>query len=66
LSEKSAEYFERTRADMFGMSLEKLEKEQGKEENWELVKGPAKETADLLRAHSGPFFLGKKGAYFLN
>jgi hypothetical protein len=64
LSDVSAEYFNRTREQMFGMPLEQFEKEKGVEENWEHVKGPAKEAGDLLRKHGGPFFLGERGLHF--
>jgi len=61
LNEPSAEYFYETRKKMLGKSLEQLEKEADVDECWEKVKGPVQEAGNLLRQHSGPFFLGETG-----
>ncbi|KAH7080389.1 glutathione S-transferas-like protein [Paraphoma chrysanthemicola] len=59
----SAEYFNRTRAERFGMTLPELERTKATEEGWEEAKAPAKEIGDWLREHEGPFFLGKTVSY---
>lgn len=61
LNKVSADYFELTREQKFGMPLTQVESELGGEKRWEEVKEPAKETADLLKKNGGPFFLGKTG-----
>ncbi|KAF2264480.1 glutathione S-transferas-like protein [Lojkania enalia] len=63
LSERSAEYFERTRKGWFNMPLSQFEKEQATEERWKEVEQPAKEIADLLKRQGGPMFLGKTISY---
>jgi glutathione S-transferase len=61
LPKPSADYFHETREKMFGGPLDQVEKEKAKEEDWEKVKAPAKETGDLLRKNGGPHFLGETG-----
>ena len=61
LREPSAEYFERTREERFGMPLAQFEKEQGGNKGWEGATPYLKETGDILRAEGGPFLLGKTG-----
>lgn len=61
LNKVSAEYFELTREERFGLPLTQLEAEKANEQCWEDVKAPAKEAADLLKKHGGPFFLGETG-----
>jgi hypothetical protein len=63
LTEKSAEYFHRTRKEMLGKSLEEVAKEQDVEKCWKEIEQPAKEVGDLLRKHDGPYFLGKTGEF---
>jgi hypothetical protein len=57
----SADYFNRTRKERFGMSLQEFEKTKTADECLEEAKQPAKETGDLLRKHGGPYFLGETG-----
>lgn len=61
LNERSAEYFERTRKESFGMPLAQVEAEMATEESWEKAKQPIKDIADLLKKNGGPYFLGKTG-----
>ncbi|KAH7114486.1 glutathione S-transferase-like protein [Dendryphion nanum] len=49
LTEPSKLYFERTRAEMSGLALDRWEAERGGEKCWNEVKKPAQETAELLR-----------------
>ena len=61
LNPPSAEYFERTRAERFGMTLSQLEKERGGESAWKAAEPKWKELGALLKAEGGPFFMGKTG-----
>jgi glutathione S-transferase len=61
LNKESAEYFELTREERFGMPLEQMEKEKGTEQSWVDIKEPAEEMAGLLKKNAGPFFLGETG-----
>ena len=61
LNERCVEYFERTRKEHLGKPLSQYEKEDGGEAAWEKAEPPAKEFAQLLKKHGGPFFLGKDG-----
>jgi len=61
LPERSAEYFQRTRHERFGMSLDQLERDHGSDERWEEAKAPAKVLGDILRASGGPFYMGSTG-----
>jgi len=64
LNEKSKYYFETTRAERFGMSLDELEKsEKGGENAWENAKPGFKELAELLCETEGPFFMGETVSY---
>ncbi|OHE91509.1 hypothetical protein CORC01_13205 [Colletotrichum orchidophilum] len=63
LGEKSAEYFHKTRAERFGMSLDELEKTKGGEEAWVNAKEPLEGLAALLNKTDGPYFLGDKVSY---
>ncbi|KAF2198653.1 hypothetical protein GQ43DRAFT_400414 [Delitschia confertaspora ATCC 74209] len=63
LPERSAEYFYRTRKEMFGMTLDEFEKVNGGEQSWEAAKEPSKELAGLLKESGGPFFLGETVSY---
>ena len=58
---RSREYFERTRKERFGMSLEQLEKEQGTDERWVEAQPTARALGDTLRQSGGPFFMGQSG-----
>jgi hypothetical protein len=64
LTPGSVEYFERTRAERYGMPLEQLEKERDTEERWAEAKPHATMLGDLLRESGGPFFMGKTGKPF--
>ncbi len=61
LNQRSADYFNETRAKKFGAPLHQIEKEKANEEGWEKAKAPAQEIGDLLRKHGGPYFLGDTG-----
>jgi hypothetical protein len=63
LSERSQEYYNRTRREMFGKPLAEVYEEalENAEDSWKQLQEPVKEVADLLRKHDGPFFLGKTG-----
>lgn len=63
--ERSQEYFYRTREAAFGKPLSEVHKEAlaNAEEGWKKAQEPLKETADLLKKHDGPFFLGESVSY---
>jgi glutathione S-transferase len=61
LNPVSAEYYELTREEQFGMPLTLFEQEKATEECWEQAKGPIKGMSDLLKKNGGPFFLGDTG-----
>lgn len=65
LLERSQEYFYRTREAAFGKPLSEVHKEAmaTAEEGWKKVQEPLKETAELLKKHKGPFFLGESVSY---
>lgn len=63
LSEVSAEYFQRTRKERLGKSLDEIEKEKGGEKAWKEAEGHITEVAELLKKHGGPFFLGNRGEH---
>lgn len=65
LSERSAEYFQRTRKDRFGMTLDELARsEKGGEAAWENAKPRIKEIITILHEHKdGPYVLGKTLSY---
>lgn len=60
LNERSQVYFYETREKAFGKPLPEVAKDAS-ESGWESAKVAAKEAGDLLRQHSGPFFLGETG-----
>lgn len=64
LNPPSAEYFERTRAERFGMPLEQLAKEKGGDKGWEEAKPGMEEAAKLLKNNGdGPYFEGNTPGY---
>lgn len=63
LTPVSAEYFERTRKQRYGMSLAQLEKETGGEAAWTEAEPALRELGDLLKAKGGPFVLGDTVSY---
>lgn len=64
LNAESAEYFWRTRKELFGMELDELEKTQGGDKAWEAATPGLKKLGDLLREKpEGPYFLGKTVSY---
>ena len=65
LNPSSAEYFQRTRAVRFGMTLDELAKsEKAGEAAWEKAQPSIKEIIDILHEHEeGPFVLGKTPSY---
>ena len=66
LNPRSAEYFEHTREERFGMTLSQLEKEKGGESAWKAAEPKWKELGTLLKAKGGPFFMGKTGKHIGN
>jgi hypothetical protein len=66
LNKVSADYFYKTREEHFGMSLQEFEKTKTADKCLEEAKQPAKEAGDLLRKHSGPYFLGETGTQCKN
>lgn len=61
LNPPSQEYFERTRAQRFGMPMSQLEEELGGDEAWNQLKPALQAIGDILRQNGGPFVLGKEG-----
>lgn len=61
LQPRCAEYFQKTRAERFGMSLDQWEKEKSSDEHWETAKAPAKVLGDILRESDGPYYMGSTG-----
>lgn len=57
LNKVSADYFYMTREEIFGKSLQEMEREATDKE-WDEMKPHAKEIGELLRSEGGPFFLG--------
>lgn len=60
LSERSAEYFHRTRKESLGCSLSEFRQKCIDEGAWKEMEDWANETRELLRRNAGPFFLGGK------
>lgn len=63
LTPRSAEYFERTRKERFGVSLAQWEKEKGGERAWKEAEPALKDLGALLKAKGGPFILGTTVSY---
>ncbi|KAH7363320.1 hypothetical protein B0T11DRAFT_92724 [Plectosphaerella cucumerina] len=66
LSEYSAEYFWRTRAEAFGMPLVEWAAKEGGEDGekaWERSRAGFAEVAEALRETEGPFYLGETVSY---
>lgn len=59
LNPPSAEYFERTRHERFGMSLAEYDAQQGGDKAWQKAEPEIKNMAVLLKKNGGPFFMGK-------
>jgi hypothetical protein len=59
LNPPSAEYYERTRAEMFGCSLAQMAKEKGGEEAWIEALPAFHELGDVIKAKGGPFVMGE-------
>lgn len=59
LNPASVDYFERTRAERFGMSLSELEKTKGGEPAFQAAEQPLKDMAALIKRQGGPYILGK-------
>lgn len=66
LNKRSAEYYEPTRAKIFGMSLSQFAQEHGGERNWEEAQKAIDEIAGWLKTNGGPFFLGETGERLKN
>ena len=65
LNDRSAEYFERTRAARFGMSLSELAKSEKAGENaWKNAEPGMKDLKSLLNENNdGPYILGKEVSF---
>ena len=64
LNERSKYYFEKTRAERFGMTLDELEKsEKGGEKAYENATPHLEELAELLNETKGPYFMGDTVSY---
>ncbi|KAL8924235.1 MAG: hypothetical protein Q9208_004199 [Pyrenodesmia sp. 3 TL-2023] len=64
LNQESAAFFNETRAQRFGMSLEQLEREKGGEAQWEEAGPVIREIGEMLRENDGgPFVRGKEVSY---
>ena len=61
LNESSAEYFERTRKQSFGMSLSELKQKEGQDGAWVKVMPALKELGDLMEKEGGPYLMGQTG-----
>jgi hypothetical protein len=64
LNPRSAEYFNETRKERFGMSLVEVERTTAVDEKWEEARGAVEEAAGWLKSGGGPFFLGETGELF--
>ena len=60
LSERSSEYFHRTRKDWLGCSISEFRQKRINEGAWKEMEDWANEARELLRKNGGPFFLGEK------
>jgi len=64
LNPRSAEYFERTRAEQFGMTLAEVEKSENAKGAWEAAGAGLQELKALVKENGGgPFVLGEKVSY---
>lgn len=63
VTDKSHDYFWRTREARFGMPLEKVPEELGGEKCWKPAEEELREVAKLLKERGGPFFLGKEPSW---
>ncbi|PYH99130.1 putative glutathione S-transferase [Aspergillus ellipticus CBS 707.79] len=63
LNEGSLDYWYTTREEMFGMSLDQLEKEQGGDKIWDETESVIREATELLKENKGPFFMGEVISY---
>jgi len=61
LNPSSKEYFDRTRSEDLGQSLEAFQKEQGGEEAWIDALPGLKAFGELLGKEEGPFIKGNVG-----
>jgi hypothetical protein len=64
LSEPSKEYFERTRAEGLGKSLEEYAKTDGGEEAWIEALPAIKGLGEIIKKNGGPFVMGDTRKYF--
>lgn len=58
LNPSSAEYFQRTRKERFGLTLDDLKVEKGGDKAWGDAKEPLAELAALFKDTTGPYILG--------
>ncbi|KAL9062898.1 MAG: hypothetical protein Q9157_008557 [Trypethelium eluteriae] len=63
LNPASTEYFETTRAERFGMSLEEYEREKGGRKAWDAAHPKLKEIAAMLKEKGGPFLDGQQVSF---
>jgi len=63
LNPPSEEYFQRTRAQRFGMPLAQLKADKGGEGAWKAAEEPLRGMAALLKERGGPFCEGEEVSY---
>ncbi|KAL2066015.1 hypothetical protein VTL71DRAFT_2086 [Oculimacula yallundae] len=63
LSERSSEYFHRTREQQLGKPLAQFMEEEGGEEAWIAALPAIKELGELVKRNGGPYVLGKTPSY---
>ncbi|KAF2233519.1 putative glutathione S-transferase [Viridothelium virens] len=63
LNPTSREYFERTRAERFGMPLEEYEKKEGGEQAWDKAEKGLEAIAGMLKEKGGPFLDGSQVSF---
>ena len=61
VSDRSADYFNRTRARVVGKSLQEYAKTDGGEEAWIEALPALKELGELIKKEGGPYLMGKDG-----
>lgn len=63
LNPPSAEYFQRTRKEKYGMSLDEMEKTQGGDDAIEKAKHGLQVMAEIVKRNDGPFIMGQDGEW---
>lgn len=63
LNERSVEYFNQTRKEAFGMSLEEVERTQGGDAAYQKAEEPLAQLAKIVERSPGPFVLPYEGEF---